>query len=92
MTLDNTIKVDTSSRLITSVSPLPPYMNLRSVIYIIIREVRVSILDKEGYKNEDNIIINISLDLELKFDSLDNNKFDLILSNNNIIDNFINID
>lgn len=68
-------------------------MNLRLGTYVISKEVRNRILNnKSRFKDKDNIITNISNDSELDFDSLDNNEFDLILSNDyNIIDNNIKV-
>ena len=68
-------------------------MNLRSATYVITREVRAGILDKEGYKNEDDVTTDASLDSEPEFDSLDDNKFDPILSSDyNVTDDFMDID
>jgi hypothetical protein len=57
------------------------------------REVRNGILDnKDGFKDKDNIITNTSVDLEPDFDSLDDNKFNLILgADYDAADDFIDV-
>ena len=68
-------------------------MNLHSITYIIVKEVRNSILDnKNRFENKDNITTNTSINSEPDFDFLDDNEFDLILSTNyNTVNNFIDI-
>jgi hypothetical protein len=57
-------------------------MNLRFVIYITAKKVRNRALDdKTGFKNKNNVITNINNKSEPDFDFLNNNTFDLILSN-----------
>jgi hypothetical protein len=57
-------------------------MNLRFVIYITAKEVRNRAFDdKTGFKDKNNVIINTNNKSKPDFDSLDNNTFNLILSN-----------
>ena len=61
---------------------LPPLrINLRSVLYIITKEVRNRALDnnKFSYEDENEVTIDTNNDSELDFDSLDNNEFNPIL-------------
>ena len=69
-------------------------MNLRSVTYVIAKEVRNSILDnKDRFEDENDITTDISNDSEPDFNDSDNDKFDLILSADyKAIDDNINID
>ena len=69
-------------------------MNLRSVIYIIAKEVKNSILNnKAGFKDEDDVTANTINNSKPDFNFSDDNEFDLILgADYNIVDDFIDVD
>ena len=70
-------------------------MNLRSVIYIIIKEVRNGALnnDEFSYEDENEVTIDTDNDSELDFDSSDDDEFDPILrADFRPDDKFIDID
>ena len=69
-------------------------MNLYSIIYYIVREVRNSLLDnKNRLEDKNNITTKTSNDSKPDFDSSDNDKFDPILRGNyNVVDNNMNFD
>jgi len=93
--------IDIKSQLIVE-SPLsstpeaatPPRctMNLRSAIYHTAKEVRNSLVNKEGFKDENNITTDTSLNSEPDFDSSDDDEFDPVLRNDYIAeDDFIDV-
>jgi hypothetical protein len=69
-------------------------MNLRSATYVTAREVRNSILNnKDRFKDKDNVITNISVDLKPDFDFLNDNEFDPILgADYDAANDFIDVD
>ena len=68
-------------------------MNLRSVTYVIAREVRNSILNnKEGLKNDNYVTTKTKNESEPDFDDSDDDAFDLILNTDyNTVDNNIDV-
>ena len=88
--------IDIESPLsLTPETATPPRrtMNLRSATYYTAKEVRNSLIDKEGFEDENDIITDISLDSEPNFDSSDDNEFDPVLKNDYIAeDDFMDVD